>query len=328
VRAVQITEFGGPDVLRLVDLPDPQPSEGLVLIDVTAAGINYADTHQIENTYLAPQQLPMIPGSEVVGIARGGEYDGRRVMALLAGGGGYAERALAAPQLTFPVDDALDDAQALALLVQGATAWHLLRTSTHLQNGETVVVHAAAGGVGSIAVQLARQWGAGRVIGIATGDLKRRLAEELGAHVTLDLSGTTTAEEVTAALREANDGRRVDIVLEMTGGHLFDGSLAALAPLGRLATFGMASRVPPSPVPVGTLMAKSWTVTGFWLVHVLGVPGGLGPVLEELTSLVRAGRLKPVMGGHYPLERVGDAYGAMLKRDTVGKLVLDVGGTA
>jgi NADPH:quinone reductase len=325
VRAVQITAFGGPEVLHLTEVDEPVPGPGELLIDVHSAGVNYADTHQAEDSYLAPQQLPLIPGAEVAGRIAGGERAGQRVLALLNGGGGYAERAVAQPALVYPLDeDGLTDAQALALLVQGTTAWHLLRTCTHLAPGETVVVHSAAGGVGSIAVQLARAWGAGRIIGTASGPGKRSLAESLGADVTIDISGAEDAAAVTTALREANGGRPVDVVLEMTGGHVFDGSLAALRPLGRLAVFGMASRVPPARIQVPALMAKSRTVTGFWLMHALGLPGGLGAPLEELMSMIRVGRLKPIVGGSYPLAEAGKAHEELRSRRSIGKLVLEV----
>jgi NADPH2:quinone reductase len=329
VRAVQITAFGGPEVLRLTDIDEPSPQAGEVLIDVHSAGVNYADTHQAEDSYLTPQQLPLIPGSEVVGRVRHGELAGRRVVALLSGTGGYAEQAVAHPTLCYPLDDdTLTDSQALALLVQGTTAWHLLRTSTHLAPGETVVVHSAAGGVGSIAVQLARAWGAGRIIGTASGEEKCELVRSLGADVALDISATADAHEVSTALREANGGKPVDVVLEMIGGHVFDGSLSALRPLGRLAVFGMASRVPPSPVSVAKLMATSRSVTGFWLVHTLGLPGGLAAPLEELTSMVRAGRLKLVDGGSYPLADAAKAHDKLRSRRSTGKLTLEVSAPA
>lgn len=324
MRAVLITEFGGPEVLRPTEVDDATADGDRLLVEVSTAGVNYADTHQTENSYLAPQQLPMIPGAEVVGRVVGGPRDGQRVVALLGSGGGYAQRAAALPQLAVEVPDDVDDAAALALVVQGTTAWHLLRTSTRLEPGESVVVHSAAGGVGSLAVQLARAWGAGRVIGTASDPDKRKLAEELGADVAVDLSGTTDAEQVQTALRDANGGRGVDVVLEMTGGHVFDGSLAALAPLGRLATFGMASRTPPEPVDVSRLMARSTTVTGFWLVHALGRPGGLGHPLAELFSMLRVGALRTISGGSYPLAAAAAAHQALLSRRTVGKLVLDV----
>lgn len=319
MRAIQITEFGGPDVLRLVDLEEPEPRDGLALLDVSTAGVNYADTHQTEDSYLAKQTLPMVPGGEAVGTTA----DGRRVVALL-GGGGYAEKALAHPAATFNVPDDVDDAQALALVLQGTTAWHLLRTSTRLEPGESVVVHSAAGGVGSLAVQLARQWGAGRVVATSSSAEKRDLATSLGADVAIDVSALGTADEVRDALLEANDGHRVDVVLEMTGGHVFDGSLAALAPFGRLAAYGMASRRPASPVVPAALMATSRAVVGFWLVHALRLPGGLGLAMEELLSLTQTGALRPVFGGRYRLEDAADAHRALLSRSTRGKLVLDV----
>ncbi len=145
------------------------------MLEVSSAGVNYADTPQVEDSYLSRTTLPMVPGSEVVGRLP----DGARIAAF-ATGGGYAEKALVHPGLSFPLPDGVSDGQALSLLVQGLTAWHLLRTSTHLAPGESVVVHAAAGGVGTLAVQLARAWGAGTVIGVDSTPGKRALAQSLG----------------------------------------------------------------------------------------------------------------------------------------------------
>lgn len=326
MRAVQITQFGGPEVLRVTEVEEPVAGEHEVLIDVDSAGINYADTHQAEDSYLARQKLPLIPGGEVVGRVREGDLAGRRVVALLSGYGGYAEVAKTGRATVLPIADDLTDLQALALIVQGTTAWHLLRTSTRMQPGESVVVHSAAGGVGTIAVQLARAWGAGRIIGTATGPAKRELAERLGADTVVDLTGRDDADAVAEALRAANDGHRVDVVLEMIGGPVFDGSLKALRPMGRLAVFGQASRTPPSPIDVAGLMARSQTVSGFWLVHALQQPGGLACAMEELTSMTRAGRLELVTGGSYPLSDVASAHEALRSRSTVGKLVVDVSG--
>jgi NADPH:quinone reductase len=321
VRAIQITEFGGPEVLRLRELPDLEPSDDRVLIDVDTAGLNFADTHQSDDSYLAPQSLPLVPGAEVAGRRRS---DGVRVVALLGGGGGYAEQALAHPAVTFELPDELDDHTALALVLQGTTAWHLLRTSARLAAGESVVVHAAAGGVGTLAVQLAKQWGAGRVIASASSPEKREVALELGADVAVDVSSCPDADAVRGALLEANGGRGVDVVLEMTGGYVFDGSLAALAQFGRIAGYGMASRTPPKPVPVGALIATSRAVVGFWLVHALKRPGGLLPAMEELLSLTQAGRLHAVRGGRYSLADAAQAHRDLRSRKTTGKLVLDV----
>lgn len=314
MRAIQITEFGGPEVLTLTDLPDPEPKPGMSVVEVIRSGVNYADTHHVENSYLAPAKLPLVPGGEVAGRTA----DGRRVLALV-GEGGYAEQALVADHLSFEIPDAVSEAQALALLVQGVTAWHLLRTSSQMAAGETVVVHAAAGGVGSLAVQLARKWGAGRVIATASTGAKRELALELGADEALD----PTADRLTDRLKEANDGKSVDIVLEMTGGPVFDASLAALGRWGRMVAYGMASRTPPTAIEVGRLMGRSQSVVGFWLNDCVGRPGMLAEPLAELFALTAAGELRPVLGGEYPLAEVARAHEALRSRATTGKLVLD-----
>src|SRR3954465_7053705 len=286
MRAVQITRFGGPEVLEVVELPEPEPGEGQQLYDVSTAGINFADTHQIENSYLAAQQLPLVPGAEFVGTPVGG---GPRVFGLL-GGGGYAERVVAHDFLTWPVPDSVTDEQALALVLQGATAWHLLRTSAHLAEGESVVVIAGAGGVGSLAVQLARRWGAGRVIATASSAEKRALAEELGAHATVDPAlADDDPKNFTGALREANGGKPVDIVLEMTGGNVFAGSLSALAPFGRLVTYGMAARQETPRAPPGALMPRSRAVIGFWLAHRMAHPQMMDAAMNTLLPMVAEG---------------------------------------
>jgi NADPH2:quinone reductase len=314
MRAIQISEFGGPEVLELVELPDPAPSDGFDLVDVTCVGVNYADTHATENSYLQAQQLPQIPGGEVVGRTA----DGRRLAALV-GSGGYAEKALAPPGVSFEVPDGVDDGTAVALLVQGLTAWHLLKTCARMKPGESVVVHAAAGGVGTLAVQLAKAWGAGRVIGTASSPDKRELAESLGADVTVDAN----AEDMNAALREANDGKKVDIVLEMVGGPTFDGSLRALAPFGRLIVFGMASRTPPTPVAPASLMVGSKTVMGFWLVDCLRDMSMLSDPMRELFGLVLDGSLRAIVSPAYPLADARRAHEDMRARRTTGKVVLD-----
>jgi len=316
VRAVQITEFGGPEVLTPTELPDPEPQAGFTLLDVSRIGVNYADTHHVENTYLAPATLPMVPGVEVVGRTP----EGRRVVSLV-NEGGYAERVLAPDELSFEVPDEVEDAQALALVVQGLTAWHLLRTCARLAKDETVVVHAAAGGVGSLAVQLAKRWGAGRVIATASSEDKRATALGLGADVALDSS----AEDLAQRLQEANDGHGVDVVLEMAGGPVFDESMAALGRFGRLVTYGMASRTPPKPIAPDQLMVGSKSVVGFWLIDCLARPGMLAEPLAELFELTGSGAVRPLLGGEYALADAAQAHRDLRARGTVGKLVLDPG---
>jgi NADPH2:quinone reductase len=311
MRAIQISEFGGPDVMKLVELPDPVPGSGEVLLNVTAVGINYADTHQTENSYLSPQKLPLVPGIEVVGT-----HDGKRYLASVSSGG-YAEKAVAHKAVLFPIPETVTDEQALCMLIQGTTAWHLLKTMGHLQVGETVVVHAAAGGVGTIAIQLAKLWGA-KVIAVTSSDEKSALATSLGADVVVD----AISEDLGKALRAANGGKGVDIVLEMVGGTTFDQSLIALGDFGRLLTFGMASRTAPTPVHPGSLMHGSKTISGFWLANCFGKKEMMNDVIEELFALVSNGKLKPVIGGTYPLNQASEAHTAMLSRSTTGKIVL------
>ncbi|MFF4649181.1 zinc-binding alcohol dehydrogenase family protein [Streptomyces sp. NPDC001380] len=314
MRAIQITEFGGPEVLRAVDLPDPQAGPGQVLLEVSAAGVNYADTHAVEDSYLSRTILPLVPGAEVVGRTA----DGRRLVAL-TDHGGYAQRAAVQEALAHEVPDGVTDGQALALVVQGLTAWHLLRTSARLAPGESVVVHAAAGGTGSLAVQLARHFGAGRVIATASSEEKRKLALELGADAAVDPS----PEGLKERLVEANGGHRVDVVLEMTGGPVFDASLEALAPFGRLVAYGMASRTPPTPVQAAQLMARSRAVVGFWLMHCLGRPGMYAEPMAELMRMTADGLLEPRVGGVYGLTEAARAHEDLRARRTVGKLLLD-----
>jgi NADPH2:quinone reductase len=311
MRAIQISEFGGPDVMKLVELPDPVAGAGELILDVTAIGINYADTHQTENSYLSPQTLPLVPGIEVVGTS-----GGKRYLASVSSGG-YAEKAVTHSAFAFPVPDEVTDEQALCMLVQGTTAWHLLKTMGHLKVGETVVVHAAAGGVGTIAIQLAKLWGA-KVIAVTSSDEKSALATSLGADAVVDAKSENLAKE----LRAANGGKGVDIVLEMVGGTTFDQSLIALGDFGRLLTFGMASRTAPTPVHPGALMHGSKTISGFWLANCFGKKELMNDVIDDLFALIADGKLKPVIGATYPLSEAGDAHRAMLARGTTGKIVL------
>jgi NADPH2:quinone reductase len=314
MRAILIEEFGGPEVLKLADVPVPEPGDGEVLIRVERAGMNYADTHQRTNSYLARAEVPMVPGAEVAGIR---EDTGERVVALV-GSGGYAEYATAPEAMTVPIPEGVDDATALALVLQGVTAWHLYRTSAKLAEGESVVVHAAAGGVGSLAVQLGKPMGAGRVIATASSEEKRELALELGADVALDAAPEGMAERI----MEANDGARVDVVLEMAGGAVFEESMKALGPFGRLVAYGMASQEP-NEVQTGALMRRSQAVVGFWLMHCLGRPGMVEGALADLFGRVQRGELRVVVGATYPLGEAAQAQIDMQERRTKGKVLLD-----
>lgn len=309
-----MSEYGGPEVLQLVELPVPEPGPGEVLVRVARAGLNFADTHRRTNTYLAKDELPLVPGAEVAGVR---EDTGERVVALL-GAGGYAEYAVAPGALTFPIPAGVDDETALALVLQGLTAWHLYRTSGRVEPGESVVVHAAAGGVGSLAVQLGKPLGAGRVIATASTQDKRDLALRLGADAAVD----GTAAGLTERLLDANLGEPVDVVFEMAGGAVFDASLDALAPFGRLVTYGIASGEN-NTVRSGSLMRRSRAVVGFWFAHCLERPAMIDGALADLFERVRRGELRVVTGPAYPLEQAAQAQSDLGARRTTGKVTLD-----
>ncbi|HEX4186365.1 MAG TPA: zinc-binding dehydrogenase [Solirubrobacteraceae bacterium] len=314
MRAIQMTEFGGPEVLRLSEVPVPVAGPGEVLVKVTMAGLNFADTHTRTNSYVKKATLPLIPGGEVVGVR---EDTGERVLALV-GSGGYAEYATAPAERVFAIPDGVDDGTALALLVQGTTAWHLYRSAARLAAGESVVVHSAAGGVGSIAVQLGHALGAGRVIATASSEDKRSLARQLGADVAVD----PAADGLTERLLEANGGVPVDAVFDMSGGEVFDASYRALAPFGRIVVCGIATSEP-NTVSTGSLLRHSRSVVGFYVFHCLQRPGMFGEALADLFDRVTRGELRVIVGGTYPLEQAAQAQIDLRARRTTGKLLLD-----
>jgi len=312
MKAIQIQEFGGPDVLELVEVDDPLAGEGLVVVDVARSGVNFADTHATRNDYLAEQTLPLIPGAEISGRTP----DGRRVAALV-GSGGYAEKVLVPESLLIPIPDEVDDDQAAGMLLQGLTAMALVRRCARIEPGETIVVEAAAGGTGTIAVQVAKRAGA-KVIGIASSEEKRALVERLGADATVD----SHAEDLGEAIRAANGGERVDAVLHMSGGDAFDAELGVLAPLGRMVVFGIASREQRD-ISTAALLRGSKAVIGFWLLHLLARRELATPMIGELLGAVAAGDIEVTVGDVYPLSDAARAHEALIARRTSGKLLLD-----
>jgi NADPH:quinone reductase len=312
VKAIRIERFGGPEVMDVVELPDPEPSDGEVVVEVARAGINFADTHATRNDYLAEQSLPLTPGGEVAGTTS----DGRRVAALLATGG-YAQKVVVPASWLVPLPDEVSDDQAAALLLQGLTAHALVNRCARLQEGETIVVEAAGGGTGTLAVQLAKRAG-GRVIGLASSEEKRELATRLGADATVD----SRADDLREAILEANGGREVDAVLEMTGGATFEACLRTLAPFGRLVLFGIASREP-NDVNTGHLLRHSRAVIGFWLMQLIPRRDEIAAMIADLVGAVASGELEVVIGDVYPLSEARRAHEDLAGRRTSGKLLLD-----
>jgi NADPH:quinone reductase len=312
VKAIQIEEFGGPEQLKLVEVPDPEASDGVVVVDVARCGMNWADTHAIRNDYLAEQELPLTPGAEIAGTT----LDGRRVAALM-NNGGYAQKAAVPEALLVPIPDEVSDEQAAGLLLQGMTAHALLHYCAHVEKGETVVVEAAGGGTGTLAVQLAKRAGA-KVIGLASNEEKRALAERLGADATAD----SRAEDLKEAILEANGGEKVDVVLHMSGTG-FEAELQALGMLGRMVCFGNAARHP-NELQTNYLLQTSKSVIGFWLVALIARRQDLvASMIGDLLGAVAGGELEVVIGGTYPLSEAARAHEDMQERSTTGKLLLD-----
>lgn len=312
MKAIQIEEFGGPDVLEVVDLPDPEPADGHAVVDVARAGINFADTHAIRNDYLAEQTLPLIPGGEISGSTP----DGRRVAAIMANGG-YAQKVAVPEAWLVPLPDEVSDDQAAGLLLQGLTAHALLHYCAHVEEGETVVVEAAAGGTGSLAVQLAKRAGA-KVIALASSDEKHDLCRRLGADATAD----SRADDLKEAILDANGGEQVDVILHMSGTG-FEPELHALGMLGRIVVFGNAARHP-NELQTNYLLQTSKSVLGFWLVALIARRRDLiQSMTADLLGAVASGELEVVIGNTYPLSEVAQAHKDLQERRTTGKLLLD-----
>jgi NADPH2:quinone reductase len=312
MKAIQIEEFGGPEVLQYLEVPDPSPKLSEIVVNVKRIGVNFADTHASRNDYLAEQTLPLIPGAEISGQTN----DGRRV-ALLLGSGGYAEKVAVPQSQLIAIPPEVDYDQAAGGLLQGLTALALVHRCARIEPGETIVVEAAAGGTGTLAVQLAKRAGA-RVIGLASSEEKRELVQGLGADATVD----SRAENLCEAIREANDGKRVDAVLHMSGGEAFDQELGILAPLGRMVVFGIASREQRE-ISTASLLRGSKSVIGFWLAHLLARPDLLGPMIQDLFAAIAAKELTVTIGDVYPLSEAARAHEDLIARRTSGKLLLD-----
>ncbi|WP_433829043.1 quinone oxidoreductase family protein [Actinoplanes sp. CA-015351] len=310
--AATITSFGGPHVFALDEVHEPVPGPDAAIVDVTLAGVNYADVARRRGLYEKPQ-LPAILGADVVGHLRS---DGRRVAALLRSGGGYAQ--VAAPLRRYAVDvpPGVTDEQALAVLEQGLTAWHSLQTLGRVSGDDLVVVTAGAGGVGHLAVQLAR-WAGARVVALASSPAKRAYAVELGAHAAVDSNHPDLGTAVRQALGEAPT-----LVLDGVGGRTFEQLRTALAPFGRVVTYGEGGSG--AVVAVDDLMTASTGVLGFRLQRVLDDEELYRSGAARLFHLAGRGLLRARIGGRYPLTAVSRAHADLESRTTTGKLVIDV----
>jgi NADPH:quinone reductase len=324
MKAVQLRRFGAPDVLEIVELPIPAPGPGEVLIRIRAAGINYFETLVRQNRYAFTPQLPIVPGVEVAGtveaVGSGVDPDfiGRRVaVPLFALGrptGGYAKYISGKASEVVAIPDGLGFEQAVALLVQGLTAALLIRQSS--SQGKAIAVTAAAGGVGSLLIQLAKQAGAKQVIGLASTPSKLEIAASLGADFVFDYQNKGWIDRV----KEATDGRGIDVIYDTVGGPITGLCLNALAPLGKLV-FAALNRCQLSTRDLEAMFNQNQSIRGFALLPLLDTVT-LQAELSNLFDLAQAGTLKVLIGGTYPLEQVAEAHRALENRLTTGKVVL------
>ncbi len=321
MKAMRINETGGPEVMHLEEIETPVPGEGEVLIKVAAAGVNYADLAQRQGAYLTRTRTPITLGAEVAGtIASLGPgvstpAEGSSVVAFV--NGGYAEYAVAQATTVIPIPPGLDFTQAAAFPVQGLTAYQLLRESAHIQPGESVLVHAAAGGVGTLAIQLAKLMGAGIVVGTASNDRKLDLIRQLGADAAINYTEDNWVEQVKNATR----GQGTDIILEMVGGEIAEQSLKCLAPFGRMVIYGAASGKIAQFSGI-QLMYKNQAIIGYWLTSQLQRADRIAMAAMELMQFLASGKLQIIVGQTFPLAEAAQAHQAVAERRTMGKVVL------
>jgi len=323
MKQVQFHQYGEPEVLHLEEVPIPQPGPGEVLIRVEAAGINFADTMQRRNTYPQPTPLPGLPGGEITGVVEqvgtgvSSVAVGNQVVAVLPNGGGYADYAVAPASMAFPLPPGVSGQQALALQLQGLTAYLLLKKAAHLQPGETVLIHSAAGGIGTLLVQVAKLLGAGAVIATASTDEKLDLARSLGADAAINYTHIDWPQQV----KQANNGAGIAIILDAVGGDIFQQSFDCLAPFGRLINYGNSSGKPSS-VDVWQLTVPNQSVSGFYLGGYFGQPTLIQEAYGFLFSHTASGQLKIHIGQTLPLHEAAQAHHLLESRQTTGKVVL------
>ncbi len=322
MRAVVATEVGEPDVLRVEERDPPDPGASEVRIEVDAAGVNFMDVECRRGTYPDGPTPPFVPGLEVAGTvtAVGADADraeGDRVVAL-TDFGGYATAATARSDLVLPIPEGLSPREAVGFPVQGLTAHNALHEWGGLEAGERVLVHAGAGGVGSMAVQLADHAGAEVFATASTAD-KLDLARELGADHAIDYETADVADEIA----ESTDGEGVDLVLDGVGGRAFSASVEALAPMGRIVSYGMASGSTPT-VATPRLLFENQSVLGYHLRHALThAPDRVRAAIPRLTDLLESGDVEVVLGETFPLSAAADAHSHVEERRSTGKVVLE-----
>jgi len=320
MRAIQITELSGPTTaLRQVELPRPQRGPGQVLIEVHAAGVAFPEVLQTRGMYQMKPPVPFVPGSEVAGVVVEADDSatvrpGQRVAAMCLLGG-FADYAVALAHATFPLQDVLDFGQGAGLILNYHTAWFVLVTRGRLKIGETVLVHGAAGGVGTATLQVAKGLGA-RTIAVVSSDEKEKVARAAGADEVLRSDGPwkDQAKELGGA----------DVVVDPVGGDRFTDSLRSLRQEGRLVVVGFTAGEIPT-VKVNRLLLNNVDVVGAaWGEYALRRAEVLAGIHEDVSRLIAQGAVRPIVGARFPLERAQEAIVLLDERGATGKVVLDV----
>lgn len=319
VQAVRVTTLDGPAAVEIVDVPEPAPSGNAVLIDVHAAGVTFPDLLMTRGEYQVKPPLPFTPGTELAGVVRSAP-DGAAVkagdrVAAFPGGGGFAEVALCDQSWVFPIPERLSYAAAAALPMNYFTMHFGLIRRGRLQAGESVLVHGAAGGVGSAAVQIAKAWGA-RVIAVVSTNDKVDVARQAGA------DEVVLADGFLAAVKELTEGRGVDVVADPVGGDRFTDSLRSLAPEGRMLVLGFTGGEIPT-VKVNRLLLNNIDVVGVgWGAFAMPKPGFLQQQWADLLPHLESGAIDPVLGQTYPLREAAKGLADLDERRARGKVIL------
>ena len=322
MRAVVVTAFGGPEALSVQELPAPEPGESQLLVDVSVAGVNFRDIYEREAAGYGPGAPPFVAGVEgtgtiaAVGPGVTGFKSGDRV-AWLSAFGSYAERVLVSAEQAVHVPDGIDDETACALMMQGATAHYLTHSAYRVQPGDTVLVHAAAGGVGLLLTQIVTRVLGGCVIGTTSTEMKARLAREAGAQSVLGY------REVPARVMELTNGRGVAVAYDGVGADTWEGTLDSLAVRGVGVLIGATSGSP-EPVPLARLQARSLFVTRPSRAHYTATQEELNSRMSDLFGWVRDGSLTARIGETFQLEQARDAQEALAGRATTGKVLLRI----
>jgi NADPH:quinone reductase len=324
VKAWQVSRYGNPeDVLELAEVPRPAPGSGQLLVRVLAAAANFPDILLCQGTYQARPPLPFTPGLELCGevVAAGADVVGFAPGDRVIGGavfpsGAFGEYALLAAERSFPAPAGLDDAEAAPFLVTYQTGWFGLHRKARLKAGETLLVHAAAGGVGSGAVQLGKAAGA-QVIGVVGGAAKAALARELGADIVIDRA----EEDIVAVVKEVTKGKGANVVYDPVGGESFRKSTKCIAFEGRIVIVGFASGEIPQ-AALNHALVKNYDILGLhWGLYEQRSPALVRTCQAELTRLVAAGQIKPLITERLPMTAVPDGLRRLGAGSTTGRLV-------